>query len=441
MKPHSPRRLTRLSRAKRGSTLVAVIIVAAVLSIAAGGYLTYLNHEYYLNYRSLHWTQALHLAETGVEDGIQEINFKYLKGAGFAAGDGWQPIGGGIAPLIPLGAGDSGFSKTVTGFTDTNGTVVGNYTVQVINHTGLNPIIVARGIVTNHPYGKPVARMVRCNAAERALFQWAIFSNGLIDLKGNNASTNSYNSSDPAHSTNGQFDPNKALMNGSVGTNGTVINVGNADIHGDAATGPGGTVNIKNNGTVSGTIRDDTRVDLPPAELPTDFVGTNLPAINGTTTLTAGDYIVPSINLSGQSKLYFEGNVRLYVTGNVNVAGQGEFKSGSTSSVALYLGGASASIAGNGIVNAGTPLQFQVYGLPSLTSLSLSGNGAMSATVYAPNANLTIGGNGEFSGSLVANTVTLNGNASVHFDEALLDSGPKIGFRARSWQEVPTAQP
>jgi hypothetical protein len=313
--------------------------------------------------------------------------------------------------------------------------------VQVINPTGLNPLIVAKGIVTNHPYGKPVARMVKCNAAERALFQWAIFSDGLIDLKGNNASTNSYDSSNPAYSTNGQYDPNKALMNGSVGTNGTVINVGNADIMGDAATGPGGTVNIKNNGTVSGVIRDDTRVDLPPAELPTDFTGVSIPAINGTTTLTAGDYVVPSINLSGQSQLYLEGNVRIHVTGNVSVSGQGQINSSNTSNVALYIGGPSASIGGNGIINSGTPGQFQIYGLPSLTSISLGGNGALSATVYAPNAALTIVGNGDISGSLAAKSVTLTGNASVHFDEALLQSGPKIGFRVRSWLEVPTAQP
>jgi hypothetical protein len=441
MNKTTPRPLVRFTNPQRGSVLVAVMVVSAILTLAAGGYLTYLNHEYYLNYRSLHWTQALHLCETGIEDGIQEINFKYIKGAGFASADGWQPIGGAVIPLIPLSAGDSGYSKTVTGFTDTNGNVIGDYTIQVINPTGLNPILVSKATVTNHPYGKAVSRMVKCTSAERALFQFAIFSDGMIDLKGNNASTNSYNSSDPNHSTNGAYDPNKALQNGSIGTNGSVINVGNADIYGDAATGPGGTVNLKNNGTVSGVIRDDTRVDLPAAELPTGFVGTSLPAINTTTTLTAGDYVVPSINLSGKSMLYLEGNVRIHVTGDLSISGQGQINSASTSNVAIYLGGPSASVGGNGIINNGTPGRFQIYGLPGLTSLSLGGNGVLSATVYAPNAELTVVGNGEITGSIVAKSVILTGNASIHFDEALLQSGPKVGFRAQSWQEIPVAQP
>ncbi len=449
MKLKTPRPSRHHAKPKRGSVLVAVMVVSAILSIAAGGYLTYLNHEYYLNYRSLHWTQALHLCESGIEDGIQEINFKYLKGAGFASGDGWQPIGGAVAPLISFGGGDTGFSKTVTGFTDTSGAVVGDYTIQVINPSSENPVFVAKATVTNHPYGKPVSRMAKVIGYERALFSYAVFSDGQID--GVNA--DSYDSSNPLYSTDGQYDPDKKRDRGDVGTNSTVtdtIDVGIA-IYGTASVGPGGTVSggivgpfgTPNNTVATGYFRDDTRVDIPPPSLPSNFSPSVSYGNLNSGTVSSGDYTATSLG----GGVVFEGNVRIHVKGNIGVSGNKEIKVTPGSKVEIYVDG-DMDIGGNGFVNPGNPTTLQLYGMATSKSINLHGNGAFSGAIYAPTADLTLkgGGNsGVIYGSVVVKSYNANGGAAgkvwVHYDEALKQSGPSVGYRATSWQELPVAQP
>src|SRR5439155_14738555 len=117
--------------------------------------------EFYMNYRSLHWNQALDLAEAGVEDALFVLNFRYIKGQGFKTADGWNHLGGLYLPLLTLPITDTGYTKTVTGFTNTSGTIVGNYTVQVINPTAAAPYIFCKATVTNNPYGKAVSRLFK----------------------------------------------------------------------------------------------------------------------------------------------------------------------------------------------------------------------------------------------------------------------------------------
>jgi hypothetical protein len=76
---------------------------------------------------------------------------------------------------------------------------------------------------------------------------------GQIDLKGNNISTDSYDSSNPLESTNGQYDPAKAGNRGDVATNLGItdsLHVGNANIYGHTQTGAGGSVYIGPNGAI-----------------------------------------------------------------------------------------------------------------------------------------------------------------------------------------------
>jgi hypothetical protein len=432
-----------VKRATRGSALVAAAVVSAVLSVSAAGYLTFLTHEYYLNYRSLHWTQALHLAEAGVEDALHELNFRYINNTpltqlSFLPANGWVSLGMG-----------STYYKTASLTHGVNGSVTaGAFDVEITDPAGTFPLlppwpdtfrIVATGTVTNHPHGPPVARRLKVICSERARFANAIFSDDTIDMNGNNIRTDSYDSDGGPY-------PSGAGTLGSVATNSTLIDVGNADIYGSAWTGPGGEVEIGKNGTVSGEIRDDMQIDLPPAQLPADFAPTIGADITNSTTLNAGsDYQVPSINLTGGT-LTFQGagTVRLYVTGNSKVAGTGAIRIASTlTHVEIYLGGPSANFAGNGIINdaASPPINFQIYGLPTLTSLAMSGNSQMSVVVYAPNAAASFSGGGsdslDVSGSIVVGSLTINGHFAVHYDVSLLDSGEIIGYRAASWEEIP----
>jgi hypothetical protein len=132
-------------------------------------------------------------------------------------------------------------------------------------------------------------------------------------------------------------------------------------------------------------------------------------------------------------------NVVLYVTDSINTD---SITIAPGASLKLYTSAPSVSLGGNGIWNAGGySTNFMYYGLPSNTSISLSGNAGFTGTIYAPEANFTLNGGGnntlDFMGASVAKTTTLNGHFHFHYDEALRKMGPVSAFAIQSWNEIP----
>jgi len=127
------------------------------------------------------------------------------------------------------------------------------------------------------------------------------------------------------------------------------------------------------------------------------------------------------------------------VTGNTSISGNGSIVIATGASLQIYVAG-SVSLAGNGVVNnTGYTTSLQLYGLPTSTSWSVSGNGQWNGTLYAPEAALSINGggsSGDVSGALVAKSITLSGNAKFHYDESLKKTGPIAGYLVASWQEL-----
>jgi hypothetical protein len=152
---------------------------------------------------------------------------------------------------------------------------------------------------------------------------------------------------------------------------------------------------------------------------------------------TSGDYSVYS--LSGN--IYVAGDVRVLVTGDISITGQGGITIGPQGSLKLYMAGADAKIAGQGIMNQnGSAFSFGYYGLPSNTSFSLQGNGSFTGTIYAPNADFKLGGGGndiqDFIGASVTASVFMNGHFNFHYDEDLARRGPQSLYVLTSWNEV-----
>ena len=107
-------------RPSQGSILVSAAVAAAILSILVAGLLKYFTNEYFLNFRSHAWTQAMHLAEAGVEVGFAELRYQYYQGgSGFTTGRGWTDLGGGS------------YSNRVSNFQDTAGNTIGYLDVIV----------------------------------------------------------------------------------------------------------------------------------------------------------------------------------------------------------------------------------------------------------------------------------------------------------------------
>ncbi len=132
-------------------------------------------------------------------------------------------------------------------------------------------------------------------------------------------------------------------------------------------------------------------------------------------------------------------NVRLRVDGGCSLTGNEVIQIATNASLKLYLNCTSATIAGNGVANPGTPDQCYIFGTPRLTSMSFGGNAQISAVLYAPNADVSFNGGGnnitDFCGSAVVNSARLVGHFNFHYDEALGRIGMWRGFTLTSWNE------
>jgi hypothetical protein len=160
--------------------------------------------------------------------------------------------------------------------------------------------------------------------------------------------------------------------------------------------------------------------------------------------LYGGDYYLAT-PLSGKTLVL--GPSRLVLPQGINMSGQDCIQIAQGGSVQIYAGAqanGSDSIGGNGIMNSpGFAVNCQLNFTPACKSLSIGGNGTIVSTVVAPEANVTMNGGGrtntDFVGCLMANTITMNGHFSFHYDEALGRIGAMSRFIIQSWNEVPPA--
>jgi hypothetical protein len=99
-------------------------------------------------------------------------------------------------------------------------------------------------------------------------------------------------------------------------------------------------------------------------------------------------------------------------------------------------------MSGNSILNQpGLSQNLIILCALTVTSFSLSGNAGIEAVIVAPNANVSLNGGGnnnlDFSGSLMANTITLNGHWNFHYDVALSQVQSPGRYILQSRKEIP----
>lgn len=169
-----------------------------------------------------------------------------------------------------------------------------------------------------------------------------------------------------------------------------------------------------------------------------------LVSTNTTTTITHYDVLITEpgnyqlANLSGS--VYVSANAVLYVTTTLNISSL--LIAMPNGRLALYSSAPSVALAGNtGANSAGMADRFSFWGLPSVTSISFSGNASFTGTIYAPNADFQLNGGGnntiDFIGASITRTARMNGHFNFHYDEALRRIGPFRGYIINSWMELP----
>jgi hypothetical protein len=470
----------RLIPSQQGNVLLGTMIVSGLLGVAMASYLKLVSQEYSIAHRSQSWNMAMPVAEAGVEEALTHL---YFNAPSNMVSDGWTQTNG------------NAFVKQRVLCQDEDQ----NAWYQVIIVGTNNPIIFSQGYVRLRAQTNDISRKVLVTTRRDGLFTKGMVAKEQIDLNGNGVTADSFDSADPNFSTNGGYDPGKRKDNGDIASNSGLINsldVGNADIWGSIATGPGGGVAIGPQGSVgdlawlaSGTngiqeghYTSDMNVSFPTVAVPftdgyftptrqtiaeTTITMVTNPVVvttgngNDKITTTNGYNIVTNIATANEpvyvlsasgnwmihggldGSLIVRSNVHasLLVTDSFKFSAKQSIKIESGASLKFYMQGASADIGGQGIFNEnGNPTNFFYFGLPSNTGLSIKGNGGFTGIIYAPEASFTLSGGGkdleDFIGASVTMSVNMNGHFNFHYDENLARLFCNRGYIVTSWQEL-----
>lgn len=436
------------------NALVIAIILIAIIGIDLASYLSLVRGNYRSNWRSLSWNMAISLAEAGAEEAMAHLNQNGTNGLGT---QGWTLDNGYYWMTRTLGDGyytvgiQSGNSNPVIeakGYAGIPGAIA----------SAPGPFYAAVGVPAPAPSPTYILRHIRIATTNAPLFSKALVAKATIDLHGNNVYSDSFDSLNPLYSTNGLYIQSKRRDNGDIATISGLTNsvaVGNANIYGNVATGPGGSMLIGPNGVVGslayingggtgvqpGHFSDDMNVwfkdvDPPFATAPPPPANVTIGGTNYDYVLGNGDYQLSSLNYSGQNSVLVNGSATLYVTGNFGLSGQATLIIAPNATLKLYIGG-SADFTGQAIVNnTGRAVNVQFYGLPTCTSFKISGNGTFTGVVYAPSASFENKGNGDYVGAVVCRDAVMTGNGNFHYDESLGRNGPRRGFVPIDWREL-----
>ncbi len=449
-RPSSAARRPLRRPATRGSVLIVALLLCAVIALMLGSYLNLNLNSTRLAQRSFHSTAALNLVEAGAEEAVWSFN---RTTQGQADGwDGWNTDGTGAwreFTGFDLGAGTAAWIKV--------------YVTNTNPPSGSTPRVVALASV-NPPQSPAVTRMLEVTLRRRSYFSNGLVAKESLTFNGTNTSVDSWNSDPDADPATAPVEYSAAVRRdqgtvASTSVANTAMLINQADIWGYVYTG-GASPQVGVNGSIRGAgtpddvaidatrVATDFNAELPLAEAPTD--GTDIITVGASlgTPGVATRWRCPAISLTGNQTLTIQGDVTLVLTVTsgttaLSVTGNASIQIAAGASLTLYTEG-DVKIAGNGVGNANIqPLTFLLWGThatPGGQTIQIAGNGALRAAVYAPNAAVTINGNGDVMGSVVANEVTIVGNAAFHYDEALATYGNNTPFGIAKWRELDTAE-
>jgi len=252
------------------------------------------------------------------------------------------------------------------------------------------------------------ARLVGASSCDIAASAIAFRNSGYTLVGINSVSLSGVGLIDSYDSSLGPYNAATAGNKAVVVSNGNITLTGSPLIKGDANPGPGGLV-IGTPQVTGSTSALSAPLIFP---MPTVDPAYNNGAINKylsgsgdfamgksrTYTLTSGVYSVRNVTMNSTAVLNISGDVTLYVSGNMSLSG-------------------GVNVLGN------QPGNFKIRMVTANTSVSMTGNTALYADLYAPGSTVTIGGNGDFYGTVVGKTLSLSGRAGIHYDETIFPYG------------------
>jgi hypothetical protein len=277
----------------RGMTYATIIVSMITIGTLLAAYLKLVSVQNQLVARSQNWNRAVPILEAGVEEAIAHLNKNGSPDAGgninlgALGGDGWTGVSAN-GPWHKVGWMGGDYYRVCISAWD--GTTTQCPTITSTGWVKQLPAFALRGqagplLAQNEAaFAGYSRRMVACSTTNNPVFSKGLIAKKGIDMNGNNVTVDSYDSSNPAYSTNGRWDVSKRRDRGDIASNDNltnIVSVGNANIWGRLATGPGGTASLGPNGKVGdaawqasgsgikpGWFTDDMNVEFPDVVLP-----------------------------------------------------------------------------------------------------------------------------------------------------------------------------
>ena len=416
---------------EQGNTLMLTLIMTLAIGTVLASYLGLLGSRYKITMRSQCWNAGVPVLEAGLEEALTHLQDDLNN----PTANGWTPT---------TISGQQVYTKQRT-FSDGS-----YYSVNIYNGgvgASNTPIVYSTGFVPSPINANTyISRTAKIKGTNQPMFTFAFAAVTQIDMNGNGVAADSFNSSLPSLSTNGQYDPTKTSTNGNVASVLGPVDFGQHSIQGNLLLGPTATSTVPSS-QVSGTIATDFNAYFPDVVLPTTswlpasttLLGGLLSGLIGYDFKTSGDYyIATSSNIQVEPGV----TVRLRVDAlNFNPANIHIVSSnGVSGTLVIYQVAGTSTMNGNVTVDSGRARNFYYYGLPGVTGITYGGTSAFVGVVYAPEANLTLNGGGNNNGligsSLTKSIIAMNGHYNFHFDEDLLNSGPSRAYVMTSWKEM-----
>jgi len=391
-----------------GHTLLVIMMIGGILTLALGTYLELTSTQNQSVVRSLCWNSALPLAEAGIEEALSHISKNIYN----YANDGWTQNGSNYFKLRQLG--ESYFTVSIAGAPGSLVTITstGYSHWRDTNYLSRNLIVTAQTIPS-------------------MTFPGMIATNLAI---GGNFMADSYDSSTNTGSTGGQYDSAKRGAKAFIATPSPGFTVsGSSHIYGNVAAGPGGSVSAKgaaivgdenyyNKGIQPGHVTNNFVASIPDVVPP--YQSANAPdkgKVNGVNfdyVLSGGKYMTSDLKGGSTTTMVVESDSVLYVTGDVNLD-QIVFLNGAK--LELYAGGDTINM--NAAITGAKPTQFKVFGLPTCTSMNMTGGENFVGIIYAPECDLKASGHASLSGAITTHGIKATGSFDFHYD---LDAGRAV---------------
>ena len=474
----------------QGSTLAMALILMAVTGFTAASVFYVLTNRYQTTFHSASWQEAMLVAESGNDIAMGALNNSLSSPS--TAWTGWTPSDSTTFPktykgTLPSHTGDGNNKMYVNvtvdnGITDPNGKTwyrirsKGTAELPGLRRIGFEPTVLSSDGKKNHKsflrklsfsndatsgalHLPQVTRSIETLAQPLSASMWtrAMVVQNWMSMSGG-AYTDSFDSTDPTKSTNGQYDVTKRQRHGDVASNvsGNSSDLRSSYVYGNASSNGGA---IKNTANVQGTVYNNFSTTITPvprpllnniASTPTTINNPNAPVtlVAGTAAAPA-NYKLSTITVSnGANPLILaaptpgqDSYINIWITGKLTTSGSGYIKQLPGVHATFWVED-DVTVSGSAFDNENAYASYlTINGVTasngSTNKWTVSGDATFIGLVNAPSYALTISGGGNYMGSLIMLNATISGAAGFHYDESLgkVGGGSGQGFKMASWIE------